>query len=340
MAFPAKASVNSADGKTGQKRPLIKTVDTVDPLPNEPARPYLYPMPRIRFLDRKDIDTDRWDQCVRDSPHSDIYALSGYLDIMARHWSGLVQDDYSAVLPIPWNRKYFLSYVYTPRFTSPLPLCGDPSTMLPLADFLSQIPRRFILWDLDISKPQASEKIPYPHHHRTNYLLPLGRDYDNLFSAFRPGYRNLIRQAHRDGFRAERNGAYAQLICNTSQKKDIEGVKHEDYDRFQRLCDWLAPRDMLETWETVGPDGQCCAGAVFAKTARKIYYLLAWNNDQGRSASASHLLMNEVIRSHANSRYTLDFEGSDHPGIAHFMQGFGAEKQDYLHITKRLFYGV
>jgi hypothetical protein len=33
-----------------------------------------------------------------------MYALSGWLDIMAKKWAGLVQDDYAAVLPIPWNR--------------------------------------------------------------------------------------------------------------------------------------------------------------------------------------------------------------------------------------------
>ncbi len=297
-------------------------------------------MPRIRFLERKDIDTDRWDQCVRDSPHSDIYALSGYLDIMAQRWSGLVQDNYAAVLPVTWNRKYLLSYIYTPRFTSPLPLCGDPVTVAPLADFLVEIPRRFVLWDLDIRTPRASEIIPFPMRHRTNYLLSLKRDYESIFNDFRPGYRNLIRQAQRDGFLAQPTDAYQEIIHNASHKKDIKGMKPDDYHRFGSLCNWLAAQDMLDTWEAIGTDGKRCAGAVFAKTAGKLYYLLAWNNELGRSVSASHLLMNEVIRSHAMSTRILDFEGSDHPGIAHFMQGFGAEKQDYLHITKRLFYGV
>jgi hypothetical protein len=301
----------------------------------EHAGPYLYPMPRIRFVKRKDIDTERWDRCVRDSPHSDIYALSGCLDIMAKRWSGLVQDDYAAVLPIPWNRKYFLSYIYTPRFTGPLPLCGDPATVLPLADFLSHIPGRFISWDLDINSPQPAEKIPYRHHYRTNYLLPLYRGYDNLFGAFRPGYRNLIRQAQRDGFHAQPTDAYKEIIEKASRKKEIKGMKQEDYKRFARLCDWLNPLGMLETWESIAPDGHQCAGAVFAKTDRKLYYLLAWNNEQGRASAASHLLMNEVIRSHANSQRILDFEGSDHPGIAHFMQGFGAQQHLYIALRKR-----
>ena len=294
-------------------------------------------MPTIRFLERNDIDVERWDRCVRDSPHSDVYALSGWLDIMAKRWGGLVQDDYTAVLPIPWNRKYFISYIYTPRFTSPLPVCGDPSTTLPLVEFLRAIGKRFVRWDLDISAPQAAENIPYLQHPRTNYLLPLDRGYENLFSKFRPGYRNLIRQAQREGYHAARTGAYAEIIHMASQKKKIAGMKPEDYTRFRQVCDWLAPQGMLETWETIDPDGQRCAGAVFTRTARKLYYLLAWNNDEGRHASASHLLMDAVIRSHADSGLVLDFEGSDHPGIAHFMRGFGAYEQSYIHITRKIF---
>lgn len=293
-------------------------------------------MPRIRFLERQDIDVERWDRCVQISPYSDVYALGGWLDIMAKRWSGLVQDDYTAVLPIPWNRKYFVSYIYTPRFTSPLPLCGDPSTSLPLTDFLRAIPKWFVRWDLDINSPQATEHIPYTHHHRTNYLLPLDSPYENLFSAFRPGYRNLIRQALRDGYRSQTTGAYAEIIDNASRKKKIAGMKPDDYTRFRKLCEWLAPQDMLECWETIDSRGNRCAGAIFAKTGRKLYYLLAWNNDEGRVAAASHLLIDEVIRSHAGSGRVLDFEGSDHPGIAHFMKGFGAYARTYLHISKRI----
>ena len=113
-------------------------------------------------------------------------------------------------------------------------------------------------------------------------------------------------------------------------------MKPYDYTRFRRLCAWLIAQDMLETWETIGPDGQRCAGAVFAKTDRKLYYLLAWNNEDGRVAAASHMLMDAVIKCHAESGRILDFEGSDHPGIAHFMKGFGAHAETYLHISKRI----
>jgi hypothetical protein len=291
-------------------------------------------MPRIRLIERKEIDTDRWDRCVRESSCSDVYALSGWLDIMSEHWSGLVQDDYAAVLPIPWNRKYFLSYIYTPRFTSPLPLCGEPGQALPLQAFLDCIPSRFVLWDLDIQSPHKNEKPGCAYIHRTNHLLSLSLPYDQLFSEYRAGYRNLVRKAGAT-CKAHTTTDYTEIIQAAANKKQIRGMKAWDYRRFTRLCQWLEGRGMLESWETRSPEGVRIAGAVFVKTNRKLYYLLAWNNEAGRAISASHFLMDRVIATHAGSGMVLDFEGSDHPDIAHFMRGFGAIPTPYLSIRKR-----
>jgi hypothetical protein len=292
-------------------------------------------MPVIRFLERKDIDVDRWDQCVRNSPHGDVYALSAYLDIMAKNWGGLVQDDYAALLPVPWNRKYCIAYIYTPRFASPLPLCGDPVHTLPLAEFLSMIPKHFRLWDLDISAMPADQAIPCTRHFRNNHLLPLTPSHEQLRMGYRPSYRNLIRHCRENGYHARTCADFTDIIRRSASKKKIEGMKADDYARFERLCSRFDMEGMLQAWETVGPGGDRCAGAVFIVTQKKLYYLLAWNNAEGRKAGASHLLMDAVIASHAGSSLVLDFEGSDNPGIARFFEGFGAKAKQYLSIRKR-----
>jgi hypothetical protein len=280
-------------------------------------------MARIRWLERNDIEDTKWDHCVERSPHGDVYALSGYLDIMAKQWSGLVQDDYAAVLPIPWNRKYGIPYVYTPRFIGALPLCGDPANTLPLADFLAVIPGRFFSWDLDISTDPIAQKIPHAHRLRNSHVLDLQPTYESLFGRFRSSYRNLVRQCGRKGYTAGLYEDHAGIISLAAHKKEIPGMKRDDYRRFEELCTWLSGRKMLEVWETLSPGGQRCAGAIFAITGRKIYYLLAWNNDEGRRVGASHVLMDRVIAKHAATNLVMDFEGSEVPEIAYFLEGFG-----------------
>ena len=74
----------------------------------------------IRYLDRKEIETDKWDQCIREAANGLIYGRSFYLDTMSRNWSALVLNDYDAVMPLTWNRKFGISYLYQPPFTAQL----------------------------------------------------------------------------------------------------------------------------------------------------------------------------------------------------------------------------
>src|SRR5450631_2115008 len=74
----------------------------------------------IRYLDRKAIEADKWDRCIREASNGLIYARSFYLDAMSRNWSALVMNDYEAVMPLTWNRKFGISYLYQPAFTAQL----------------------------------------------------------------------------------------------------------------------------------------------------------------------------------------------------------------------------
>ena len=45
-----------------------------------------------------------------------IYAYSFYLDTMAKHWDAFILNDYEAVMPLTWNKKYGITYYYTSPF--------------------------------------------------------------------------------------------------------------------------------------------------------------------------------------------------------------------------------
>ena len=80
------------------------------------------PSSDIRFLNRGEIDLEKWDRCIQDAPNGIIYARSFYLDAMAKNWSALVSGDYDMVMPLTWNRKYGFRYLYQPAFTAQLGL--------------------------------------------------------------------------------------------------------------------------------------------------------------------------------------------------------------------------
>ena len=68
----------------------------------------------IHYVKREDLEVEKYNNCIENSIQSRIYAFSWYLDIIADNWDVLVQDDYEAVMPVPFRRKFGVNYVYPP----------------------------------------------------------------------------------------------------------------------------------------------------------------------------------------------------------------------------------
>ena len=74
----------------------------------------------IQYVKRKYLDEDKYNFCIENSIQSKVYAFSLYLDIVADNWDVLVLNDYKAVMPIPWNKKFLLKYSLQPFFCQQL----------------------------------------------------------------------------------------------------------------------------------------------------------------------------------------------------------------------------
>ena len=79
------------------------------------------------FLTRDDIDDVRWDWVINKSGQGLPYAYSWSLDQVAgKQWDAIISEDYTWVLPLPYNRKIcgFKQY-YTPYLIQQLGVIGD-----------------------------------------------------------------------------------------------------------------------------------------------------------------------------------------------------------------------
>jgi hypothetical protein len=60
----------------------------------------------LQLLPSNKIDKIKWDECLNSSSVPLIYASSTYLDHMADNWNGIVAEDYSFIMPIPWRKNW------------------------------------------------------------------------------------------------------------------------------------------------------------------------------------------------------------------------------------------
>ena len=68
----------------------------------------------IKYIHREHLDEEKYNQCIDTSIQSKIYAFSWYLDTVCDQWAVLVLNDYEAVMPVPWRKKYGFKYVHQP----------------------------------------------------------------------------------------------------------------------------------------------------------------------------------------------------------------------------------
>src|SRR5262245_57811006 len=125
----------------------------------------------IRFVNRAEIDTERWDNCITHSANGLIYPYSFYLDHMADNWDGLVLDDYKVVMPLPWKKKYNIHYLTQPFLTAQLGAFGNELDAKLLETFLEKVPGKFKYWDLYLNHGNFFHLDSFKLYQRTNFVL-------------------------------------------------------------------------------------------------------------------------------------------------------------------------
>ena len=282
---------------------------------------------QITYLQRKDIDAAKWNRCIGNAGNGRIYAYSFYLDAMADQWDGLVLNDYEAVMPLPWRKKWGIHYLYQPFLTAQLGLFGETPSAGEVAFFLAAIPPKFRYWDFPLNAQNLFPVAGFPLYQRMNYVLPLRRSYEEIYKAYRENIRRNIKKSEGYGGVVKKDFAIEKIIELT--KFQATKVSEKDFHSFASLFRHLHQQGKATTYGIAGKNGDLLASAAFIFSHNRAYYILVGNHPNGRTLGASHALIDAFIREHAGTNLLLDFEGSDLRNLAFFYSSFGAREERY-----------
>jgi hypothetical protein len=296
------------------------------------------PAPSIRYLPHREIDFEKWDHCIESADNGLIYGYSFYLDTMARHWDALVMEDYRAVMPLTWNRKFGIHYLYQPFLTSQLGIFGNDTDMALSAAFVNEIPGRYRLIEISLNRGNhlAGHSLL-----SNNYVLSLSKPYEVLYAAYRENIQRNARKARQAGCTAVWAFPVEQVIELAVKQMGSYGKEsQENVNRFRSLYSLLSSKKMAGTFGIQSAKNELIASCVFFYSHGRAYYILVGNHPDGRTIGASHLLIDEFIKLHAGQDLLLDFEGSDIRNLAFFYSSFGAHLETYpiLRINRLPFY--
>ncbi len=283
----------------------------------------------LRYLQNALIDKQKWDRCIDTASNGVIYAYSFYLDAMSKHWDALVLNDYEMVMPLTWNKKYGIYYLYQPFLCAALGLFGKNLTGEMLSMFLTNIPSRFKYWDIYLNAGNLYPIQKFNLYKRINYILDINYSYNTLFNNFRGSYKQIIKKSTLSGLEIKQNINVEEITKLAEYKlRTIRKINKTDIQNFNNLYKTLYAQKKATNFAVYLKDDLLASG-IFLFSHNRAYYVLAGNITKGRALGASHLIINAFIKEYSQTNITLDFEGSNIKEIAFFFKGFGAQHEEY-----------
>jgi hypothetical protein len=289
-------------------------------------------MNNIQYIQHQSIDQTKWNQCIDESVNGLIYAYGWYLDAMTNEqWDALILNDYEAVMPLTWNKKYGINYLYQPYFCASLGVFSTRGITSELVElFLKKIPAKFKYLDFYLNYQNLFTIEGFPFTERMNYVLNLTNSYNIISSVYRNNLSRNIKKAESNGLLVKENILLSEIMSLSKETMQrISSITDEEFNRFEKVFTVAQQLNSAKTLGIYSPSNHLLASAVFLYSHKRWYYILVGNSPDGKTNGASHYLIDRFIYKHAETEALLDFEGSDIRNLAFFYSSFGATEEKY-----------
>jgi hypothetical protein len=277
----------------------------------------------IRLLTRKDIDAVQWDTMAETSANGLIYATTGYLDLMTDQWDGIVIDNYRAVMPIPFRKKWGIRYVCQVAFIQQLGLIGtyNDTELLECLNLMRNTFRYGNYAFNFLNTPGASTVAK-------NYVLDLTPDYQTIAKGYRNDHRRNLQWDRIRQLEYRKTEAVAETV-HLYRELYHHKFQHVPQQSFEHLIRFAQRGPAEAIVREARENGKLSSAILALKDNKRLYTLVSATTEQGKKSAANRFLLDRLIREFAGNDLLLDFEGSDLPGVAEYYEGFGAALQPY-----------
>lgn len=292
----------------------------------------------IQYLRQHEIDRIRWDACIDNADNGLIYGYTFYLDSMCDNWDALVFDDYKAVMPLPWRRKYFIFYFYQPYFVNLLGVFGNNVSKEIVGQFLNAIPSKFLYWDLDLNESNKVCNEKGLQHielrSRKNIFLKLDT-YEKLSSNYSRLTKRKLAKTKEEGIVISKGVSANDVIdhyINEYEKKN-RIIPDNVYTKLKKALHSF-DKSNYQTYIARTKSNEVVGFYLLYTDKKFVYSILGGSTEKGKSIGAFYALTDAAIQDVAGSQKIFRFEGSDLPGIAFFNLQFGSYPTEYLHLKR------
>ncbi|MBS1495747.1 MAG: hypothetical protein JSU03_07460 [Bacteroidetes bacterium] len=290
----------------------------------------------VKYVRYKDIDKLKWDNCIDNAINRLLYGKAFYLDNLAENWDGLVLNDYEAVMPLTWKKKWNIKYLYQPSFIQQTGIFFTQKLSRPIFnEFISRLAENFKFAEIDLnydnrfvlssSAGQVKE--------RTNYIIPLKKYKNGMTEFYHPNFIKSLRRLKKQNLNYQSGVDYNKVMLLYQQLylSKIASVSKKEIAGFKKICKHLMLNNSLLIRQAYNAEGVLLAAVLLLKDANRLYNIISCITPDGKKVEANYFLYDCVINEFADKGYLLDLEGSDKKGIAAFYKKFNPDTENYFH---------
>ena len=287
----------------------------------------------IHYVKRKELNAVKYNDCIENSIQSRIYAYSWYLDIVADNWDVLVLNDYEAVMPVPFRRKFGVNYVYPPFWLLELGLFSLKDT-IDYKAFLKVLFSKFKSIELRLNTKnnmEASESFLIEKQMQT---LSIQEDYETVFSGYRKDRKKDLRKSKKINLTEIWNYDPQKLIqlfrANVGQRTPY--IVDKDYKVLQDLMKTCITKGVGEVLSIYNSESKLVASGFFLKHKNEVTILVSSTDFDNRKNGENTFLIDRAIYKYQKTFGIFNFGGSSMPQIANYFLSFGAKNSHYQQV--------
>ena len=284
----------------------------------------------IKYIKRKNLDTKKYDNCIENALNSRLYAFSWYLDIVADNWDVLVLNDYEAVMPLPWRRKYLIKYIYQPFWLLQVGVFQRVEGV-GLDLFLKEVKSHFLFSELRMNTGNRFNKFNENRVESTMQVISLENSYEEIYSKY-------SRNRKRDCKKAKENKLQEVWGDNPSKLVNLFSdnigdrtpqIKQKDYDTLLKLLQTCVNKGVGEMLSIYDTNSRLVSAAFFINYKERATELVCASDFDNRSNGGNTFFNDRAIYRYQTSYNLFDFGGSSMDTISSYYKSYGAKDEFY-----------
>lgn len=273
----------------------------------------------MKLIQRKNIDTKKWDDKISKSSIENVFLYSWYLDAVCKEWAALVTENYKTILPVPFTKRMSVKQFIQAPFTREYDIIGNEFSWKEAIGFLSK--------SFKSSHFRNSQQYVLPiSQKRCHQWLDLNEDFEKNYST---NAKRILKKTKKFSIEKSNEPNIVIKLFKENVAHKVDTISKQDLVCLKKL---MTSALELKKGELllVKEENEIVAAGFFLFDKKRVTYLKGASTESAKKNGSMYFLINEAMNLYKIKFDRFDFGGSDIDKVAEFYHKFGAVDRIYF----------